>query len=263
MRFKRLSLALITSLCSFHASATDQNTFQLPQMLKNAEAQGYLEIIKTAPVVELPGKTAVMVRAKKDSEMHVYWVDNKSKALSTGDLVLDSGVNLTSKYSSSLKPSLNSAFHEVFDDGLILSNGKEIDISSTSTLYVFYEPFCGYCHKLHAELQPLIAQGLDVKIIPVSFLRAESPDVIATLAASPDLKLALAQSDKNQLPITVKADSALRAKINKNINVMNSLGVRGTPAIVYKDKDGKVTVTSVSSGPMIQHLAKELMQRSI
>lgn len=234
----------------------------IPQPLVDAERDGYLTVIDTREVREVAGMTAIMTQAA-DGKYRVYWSNLDEGFISTGDIITKDGFALTSKYMNLLQPPLNDVFDPIFENGIVLgSKDKTQSVDSNSTLYVFYEPFCGYCKKFHANLKPYIEQGLDVKVLPVAWISPKSPDHIATIAAREDFEQALTESDQQSLQLTHKADADLMERIGANRQIMSGLGITGTPGVVYKDSEGRLQITGGLSGEALENLVKPLMARA-
>lgn len=255
---KRILIASAIALTSISQPALSS---KLPTLLTDMETKGYFKIIDTTPVNEVKGVTAVMVQDNSQGEFHVYWVDDTQQMIFTGDMVTAGGKNLTSNYRNKLIPSQAETFNQVFEKGLVLGN-KPSDRNTDNALFLFYEPFCGYCHKLHKSLKPLIDKGLNVQYIPVAFLRPNSADVIASVAAEKDITKAVYMADARILDTNVKADPELRAKIEYNGFVMRSMGISGTPGIVYRDSNDKVVVARGLSDNKMNEVYQELMSRN-
>ncbi len=225
------------------------------------DKQGYFKIIDKTPVNEVEGFTAVMVQDNDQGEFHVYWVDDEHQTIFTGDMVTAKGQNLTNFYQNKMIPSQADTFNQVFEKGLVLGNTKAT-VDTDNALYLFYEPFCGYCHKLHKKLKPLIDNGLNVQYIPVAFLRPNSMDAIAAIVKEDDPSKAFYMSDARILDHTEKVDKKLKDQVQFNGFVMRAMGIGGTPGIVYKNSDGKVVVARGLSDNQMNTIYKDLMARN-
>lgn len=255
---KVLFPAIAGLLFSTTVHANDQ---EYPKVLVDAEKEGYLKIIDSKPVSEIENLRAIMTQSE-DGQYRIYWQKTgKENYISTGDIVTDNGFALSSKYTPILTPAQNDTFDQLFENGLILGD-KPTKKDSNSTLYVFYEPFCSYCKKLHANLQKYIDRGLDMQMIPVAWISPTSPDVIATIKASDSIKDALSRSDRGTLDVTTKADAQLIEKLNFNRSIMSSLGISGTPGVVYKDAGGKLQITGGLDGEALDNLIQPIMKRA-
>lgn len=241
----------------FFATANNLDELKNYPALVKAEEQGYLKIKSIEPVTELDNKMAAFVQTEGGDNL-IYWLDTKEHYINTGALILNNGVNLTNRYMAKMRPSIKEGFNEVYKKGIVLGDSN---VPPEKSMYVFYEPFCGYCKKLHRELEPYIKEGLNVKIIPVSFLSSQSPNIIATLSKSDDLYRDLVLSDSKMLKVTANATPELMAKIDGNFEVMKALGINGTPGVVYVADDGKYQIGRGMTGASLDKVALEIMNR--
>lgn len=259
--FKTLALTSVVLLSPF--SSAEENTFtaakSIPTVIREAVDNGHFSIKRQMPVTELDGVTAFLVIGNDDQE-YVYWVDDEQNYVSTGSLITNNGVNLTERYLKLYGSDDTDKLMALNDGGLVLKSSQ--NTNDNSAMYVFYEPFCGYCKKFHKEIAPYIESGLDVRLVPVSFLRKNSPNVIQALKDSDDLFSALTQSDKGQLATVNQANGDTIAELSKNSKVMRSLGIRGTPGVVYANSDGKFKVQPTPTGATLDRIAKQLISQN-
>jgi thiol:disulfide interchange protein DsbG len=112
-------------------------------------------------------------------------------------------------------------------------------------VYVFTDTECPYCHKLWEATQPLLARGeVQVRHVLVAVIAPQSAARAAAVLNSPDPKLAMHQHESafGHSPVVPlqNVPPATARRIDGNNALMDSLGISGTPATVYKDADGKV-----------------------
>lgn len=250
-------IILLSMLVSALSNAGGLEQLKDYPALVNAQESGFLTVKTIVPVEEVDNKLAAFVQTDSGQNL-IYWLDTKDGYINTGALLLNNGVNLTTRYLSMMQPSVKEEFDVLNSKGLILGNNK---ITPEKSFFVFYEPFCGYCKKLHQELQPYIEKGLEVKMIPVSFLSSKSPDIIATLEKSDDLLRDLVLSDSKMLKITQSATPDVMNKIQGNLDVMRALGINGTPGVVYVDDNGKYIVGRGVTGNSLDKIAMSIMAR--
>jgi thiol:disulfide interchange protein DsbC len=101
-----------------------------------------------------------------------------------------------------------------------------------AVVYAFTDVDCGYCHKLHSEINQINAKGIEVRYIPWP----RSPDDVANNKAvwcSEDRKAALTTA-MSGLPVQAPA---CNDPIMKSRRIGMLIGVNGTPAIY--DANGK------------------------
>ena len=231
----------------------------MPKVLKEAEEKGYFTIIDSVPVEEYPDLRAVLTKTA-NGQFNLYWVNEKLNYVNVGALIQGDGINIASKYTEILKPSIGGEFKEIHNGGLIL--GNDVTTNDDGVMYVFVEPHCTYCKRLERNLEPYIEKGLNVRYIPLSWMSPNTPDIIATIAKSSDQVDAMSRAFKSQLKITETADQEIMAGLNKNSIIMRSVGLTGTPGVVYKNQAGKYTLTGGLEGKNLENLANYLMKKA-
>lgn len=138
-----------------------------------------------------------------------------------------------------------------------------------SILYVFFDANCLYCHLTWKALQPYEAVGLQVRWVPVAYQQPSSAGRAAAIMQAPDRVAALrinelrynaAEFDGGIEPLA-KVSHALAARLQANTRLMQQFGAPGTPALVWKDADGKVRfkagVPRLSELPQITRLTAQ------
>ena len=257
-----VGMSLSVSSVSYAANAQNAKSIQepvLPTVLMEAQENGYFTIIDSTPVEEYSDLRAVLTQAS-NGQYNLYWVNEASNYVNTGNLIKGDGINITQKYIAKLKPSIGDAFNEIHNGGLIL--GNDVESGDDGVMYVFVEPHCGYCKRLEREMAPYIDKGLNVRYIPLSWMSPNSPDIIATIAKSDDMVEAMSKAFRNQLKITEKPDDQIMAGLSKNSNIMKAVGLTGTPGIVYKNQEGKYILTGGMQGENLDKLASYLMTQA-
>lgn len=111
---------------------------------------------------------------------------------------------------------------------------------SAPLLWMFIDPLCSYSTEALQQLRPFVARGrVQVAIIPVSVLDYEdqgksTSSALALLSKSPDRMVASwAHGD-----ISGQADGRAPARLRKNMEVAEVIGLRGTPTLVWRKADG-------------------------
>jgi len=217
-----------------------------PEAIKVAQMNGIELIERFDTPLEYDGW---VVKNKRDYNI---WYSNKAGYVFVGALLDPEGVNLTAKFYSEKVPKKD--FKSILDGLTVIKANPEAN--SDMPIYVFYEPFCGFCSVIHVQLQNYIDRGADVRWVPVAFLRKQqhkSKDGIATseelvarmLGSANPLEVMLGhEADKEKqggrggLTVGVKPTAELYAKMKFNSEVMRDFGFTGTPATFYIDKDG-------------------------
>ena len=120
-------------------------------------------------------------------------------------------------------------------------------------IYDVQDPNCPYCHVLYENEIPLIESGkLTVRYIPVAILTPRSQGEAAAWLQAPHPLFALQhfenivgdafRSENTSTLPTVTASASTRIKLHDNLLIIRSLGVTGTPAIIYRTEDGRIKI---------------------
>ncbi|MBN6743047.1 thioredoxin fold domain-containing protein [Acidithiobacillus sp. MC6.1] len=118
-------------------------------------------------------------------------------------------------------------------------------------IYDFQDPNCPYCHVMYEHEAPFIREGkLTVRYVPVAFLTPQSPAEAAAWIQSTNPLTALQhferivgpalRSGSYRLLPKAKPTEKTTKELNRNLNMMYMLGFEGTPAILYRVKNGQL-----------------------
>ena len=120
-----------------------------------------------------------------------------------------------------------------------------------TVIYEFTDPNCPFCHLFWLANQPYMKAGLQVRHIIVGFLSKESKLKAAAILASKDPAAAYEKNEREYrsgvpeshaggIPIPEHPDPDALKQVEANTNLMEELGVNGTPGVFYRDSHGKV-----------------------
>jgi len=147
------------------------------------------------------------------------------------------------RYQQSGMPQFKTPAEQLFDD-LTNSNWLRLGKDSAPVIYSFMDPNCPHCHAFMKDLKSnYIDNGLvQVRMIPVGFMKAESKAQSAFLLAAPDpeqLWYRYMAGDTSALP----ARRGINEQgIERNMAIMQSWKLDATPITVYRDKEGQVKI---------------------
>ena len=150
----------------------------------------------------------------------------------------------TSPSRDAREPQYQTLFAQLEKTDVVQEGAKE----AKSVLYVFFDANCYYCHLTWKALQPYEAVGLQVRWLPVAYQQPSSVGRAAAIMLAPDRIAALrtneieykpAQFDGGIAPMD-KVPATLAAQLQANTQLMRMFGGPGTPALVWKDRGGKV-----------------------
>lgn len=98
------------------------------------------------------------------------------------------------------------------------------------TVTVFTDIDCGYCRKLHSEIDQYLAQGITVRYMfyPRAGKGSDSYSKAISVWCSPDRNKALTAAKKGDLPETKQCENP----VDEHMQLAESFGVNGTPMII-------------------------------
>lgn len=251
---KKFTLKNIAILCAFSFCAvTGSQAFAdtLPAPIQSAVTSG----LKYEKSFQAAGGLTGWVLSQGPSTNMILFTTAAGDVAIAGNMFDAKGVNLTKEYLEkySPKPDYEKLWGELETSSWVGEGASSKD--AKSVIYAFEDANCGYCHLAWKAFQPYMAVGLQVRWVPVAFLAADSmPKAIQLLnAANSSAAIAEMHADfGKKLTVTKPVDELMKAKVENNAKVMRKYGFNGTPAIFYKDKQGKVH--AVSGMPSLSEL---------
>ena len=119
------------------------------------------------------------------------------------------------------------------------------DKGASRIVYVFSDPNCPYCNLFWKQARPWVESGkVQLRHIMVGILRADSAGKSAALLAAKDPSKALDAHEAAGKASTLKPMSDIPAKIQTqleaNLELMGELGAEATPAIFFRDAEGRL-----------------------
>jgi len=189
------------------------------------------------------GMTGWVLSEGPGRNMVVYTSADGEVAIA-GNMVDSKGQNLTAKYLDQYGPKIDySKFWTKLEQSAFVAEGAQgKDVKNV--IYVFKDANCGYCHLMWKAVQPYEKAGLQVRWIPVAFLAKDSTNKAAALLNAKDPAAAIAtlhaEWGKTSSFAATPVTPEMKAKLDANGRLMAEMGFRGTPATLYKDKNGKV-----------------------
>lgn len=142
------------------------------------------------------------------------------------------------------------------------------------TVYVFTDPNCPYCNKFWSDARPWVDSGkVQLRHIIVGILTPTSPGKAAALLSDRKPAALLAAYERAQAASSVKAlaagrphpltdegmkplssiPAAIQRQLDTNEKIMATLGLRATPAVVWRNAQG---VVQMRTGAPEQTLAE-------
>jgi thiol:disulfide interchange protein DsbC len=218
---KRICLLVLMAVCGV-AIAADQPTKGDPRAAIAAKFPGTkAQDVRESPV---PGVYEVAIGAD------TAYVSADGRYIFAGDLYeMDTRENLTEAKRSVGRTKLLAKIDE--RETIIFGPA-----SARHTITVFTDVECGYCRKLHSEMEQLNKLGVRVRYLAYPRSGPGTPDwrTMEAVWCSADRKSAITRAKQSQ---EVKADNCGGKVIAEQFQLGEELGVRGTPAIFTKDGD--------------------------
>lgn len=244
---KRILLSLATvGLLSVGAGAHAQTAAEsispqsVPAPLQLA-LQGGLKLERK---FEAAGGMTGWILSEGPGRNMVVFTSSDGEVAIAGNMLDAKGQNLTAKYLDQYAPKVDYGkfWNKLEQSAYVAEGAKGKDVKSV--IYVFKDPNCSYCHLAWKAFQPYQKVGLQVRWVLVSFLGRDTENKSAALLTSKDPAATLAtlhaEFGKPSSLSTTPVSADIKAKLAANNRLMGEMGFRGTPATLYKDKDGKV-----------------------
>ncbi|MDB4021208.1 DsbC family protein [Litorivicinus sp.] len=102
-------------------------------------------------------------------------------------------------------------------------------------LLVFTDIDCGYCRKLHSEIDSLLDQGVEVRYaaFPRAGLQSDSYRKYVSVICSQDRKNAMTRAKQGEnIP-----DESCENSVGDQFNLGQRLGITGTPTLIFENGD--------------------------
>lgn len=164
-----------------------------------------------------------------DSGGQVLYISGDGNYAMRGDLIdLNTRVNLTDLRRNSARKNLLASIDT--EDMIIFSPEGETRHSIT----VFTDVDCGYCRKLHQEMDSYHSEGIEVRYLfyPRSGPNTASWEKAVNVWCSDDRNEAMTQAKAGQRLSPQQCDAGL---ISTHFEAGRKVGLRGTPAIVSEN----------------------------
>lgn len=242
--------------------ATSSHAEDIPKQIQGVIDSG-AQIVKTFPAAA--GMKGWVI--SKDERYMILFSSPDNKTLFAGDMIDESGKNLTEQYvdlyvpKPDLTPIYNALEHSTYIAEGTLKSPK-------SVIYAFFDPNCPFCHFAWQALQHYEAAGLQVRWIPVAYLMETSTGKAAAILQAKD-RLAAFRNNEQKYNLKnheggatpAKPSAASNKQLQDNSELMHQLGITGTPAIVWKDAQGTIQMKAgmprLSEFPAITSLPEQ------
>jgi thiol:disulfide interchange protein DsbC len=182
------------------------------------------ENIRATPV---PGLWEVAVGAQ------VVYLSEDGRYMVRGELIdLMTGQNMTGERQNELQTALANRLSKEFDEARMVVFSPE---NPRHTITVFTDIDCGYCRKLHREIEDYNKRGIKVRYMfyPLAGPGSDSWAKADAVWCSPDRNKAMTRAKLGEAVTATQPCQDTPAA--KHFELGSQLGVRGTPTIVTED----------------------------
>ena len=208
----KIAVLLLASV-AFSVANADENTIK--QALTKAMPSVKVDSIKPS---EIKGLYEVIMGT------NIYYVSDDAKYLLQGRLVdLASRTDLTE---AKLSGTRKLALEKLGTDKMIVFKPK----IGKYKVFVFTDIDCGYCRKLHSEIDQYLAQGISIQYLffPRAGKGSDSYNKAVSVWCSDDRNAALTAAKKDQ---TLPAKTCVNP-VDEHMQLAADFDVKGTPMIV-------------------------------
>ena len=214
---------------------------QHPEVIRALVARG-IEVKRSFPAVS--GLRGWLLNNGQD---FIVFTTADGKTLLSGTLLDARGRDLTALYAERYvpKPDYREAFAEL-ERAVTIPEGTLA--APRRVIYVVFDPNCPFCHALWLALQPYERAGVQVRWLPVAYLRPTSHTKAAAMLEADDplqefrrIMEGFGENDARYATRTVSAEA--RRVLDAHARIMRAFGLRGTPAIIWRDAKGEVRVS--------------------
>ncbi|MFP4559849.1 MAG: thiol:disulfide interchange protein DsbG [Thiohalorhabdus sp.] len=223
----------------------------LPPAVKAMEGQG-LEVVNR---FEAPGGLTGYAARAGGQEVILYATPDGEHVLA-GTMLDAEGTNLTQQQMAKHMPGpdMGEAWADLEAANWVAEGAEEPE----RVAYVFTDPNCPYCNALWKANQPYYEEGLQVRYLPVAMLKESSLGKAAAILEDEDPAEAMRRHEESFADGGIEPmdspEGPEARKVQANTQLMQELGVQGTPAVFYKTESGEVE--SVSGMPGLDRLAE-------
>lgn len=156
-----LALALTMSSLSAESLTTSQVEANLKKVNSGRFAESSINVMREVPFGDMKG----LYQVKIDGQELITTASGEYAIIGQA-YDLTKMVNISQEYTNKMMSSVAAEEIPKLDEEEFIVFNPEKDAGLLGTLYVFTDPTCGYCQKLHAEISEYMDAGVQVKYIP-------------------------------------------------------------------------------------------------
>ena len=226
---------LVASLCAFTSVSANE-------AVKAALAKAMPTVkIKSLTPSQVPGLQEVVIPGA------IFYVSDDGKYLLQGHLInIEAKKDITEEKLATLRLK---ELEAVGKDNMIIFKAEK----SKHTVSIFTDIDCGYCRKLHSEMDQYLAAGISIQYLffPRAGKGSESYDKAVSVWCAKDRKKALTAAKLGTDPEKKTCDNP----IDKHMELAEIFETRGTPMIITEK--GNVLPGYVPADKLLKALVSE------
>lgn len=234
-----LALSLLLSLAN-PAWAQDQQ----PEPIQHLKNKG-LDIVRDFPVGTALTGWVVSYQGKD----FIVYTTADGEFLINGVLLDAQGNDLTDAHQKEWLP--RPSWEDLASSHFITEKSLATDQKTAqSTLYLFYDANCPFCHLAWLALQAYRQVGLEIRWIPVAYLKPDSRDKAAALLSAPKnqqaalLEKSMQAFGSNTTSFNKTPSEQDKQQLQANMDLMQAFGLNGTPGWVWLNTEGQLQTHS-------------------
>ncbi|TNF65308.1 MAG: thiol:disulfide interchange protein DsbG [Gammaproteobacteria bacterium] len=242
-----IGFAADAATSSTKATTTDSKTIALIQKLTQNQAK----VSQSFNAID--GYKGYVIEPKTGGQKQILFSD-KNGNLILGTIITPEGKNISEEYNQKyvVAPTAQAAFKSASKTNYITEGSDK----AKHKMYIIFDPNCAYCHLLYKDLnQAKLTQDgtLQIRWIPVGFIKQDSAAKSASILASKDQTKAL-QEDELNFNMQMESGGATALKqtttnqkffdqVKANNQYALSNGFNVTPVLIYKTDTGAYSYT--------------------
>ncbi|PCM46204.1 thiol:disulfide interchange protein DsbG [Marinobacter sp. ANT_B65] len=240
-----LATALVVSSLSLPVVAQSQD--QHPDAIQNLIDRG----VSVSGSFEAPGDMTGYVGNMQGRPIAFYLTSDEQHVI-VGTMLTASGENLTeSKIQELVTGPQNEKAWSLLKDADWVGDGNA---DAPVIVYTFTDPNCPFCHRFRQAAEPWIEAGkVQLRHVMVGILRQDSLPKAATILGSDNPSEALKENQQKHGSGGIEVDrnivSKNAEKVQKNNQLMSSLGLSATPSTYYTDNNGDIQMKQGAPRP--------------
>jgi thiol:disulfide interchange protein DsbG len=233
---------------SGHAAApTGDGESSRPEVIRNLEQQG----VKIMGEFDAPGGLRGFAGVSGGAPVTLYVTPDGAHVIA-GTLLNSKGEDVSASEVDRLvvQPMSQRVWAQLERSHWVVDG----DAKAKRVVYAFTDPNCPYCHRFWEASRRWIQSGkVQIRHIMVGVIRADSANKAAAILTAKSPSDAFTLNEQRQADGGIegveKVSAEVRAKLDANARLMEQLGFRGTPGILFRDESGAVQSRSGMPAP--------------